>query len=100
GVLARRGAFASQHPPPHPLTSPTVTSFYREGGHEGQWMRRRIARRWDSGRVAGVPVARHGFEAERDRVDAPALVRRHWVAFTLEDVPQMGVAAGAPDLGP
>src|SRR5262249_28333584 len=39
-------------------------------------------------------------EPERNRVDAPPLVRRHIVTFTFEHVPKMEVAVGAPYLGP
>src|SRR5260370_25648691 len=54
--------------------------------------------------AAAAGSARSGtvrrLERQRDRVDAPPLVGRHLVAFALEDVAEVGVAVGAPHLGP
>src|SRR3984957_17043973 len=41
-----------------------------------------------------------GLKGQRHRVDAPALVGRHVVAFAIEHVPKVPVAVSAPDLGP
>src|SRR5262245_34735362 len=50
--------------------------------------------------VARASGIRGRLELQRDRVDAPSLIGRDLVAFALEDVAQMGVAIGAPHLGP
>ena len=56
------------------------------------------ARRFDTDREP-APGLRCRLEAQGDGVDAVAEVRRGSVALAGEDMPEMGTARGAPDLG-
>src|SRR5579875_1481426 len=55
-------------------------------------------RRWPSPAPRGLRAFRR-LQGERDRVDAPALVRGNVVTFALEHVAEVGVTPCAPDLG-